>query len=333
MFDYLDVIAIGDMGIDVFMALEKAEADVRRNNKEEQICFAFAEKIPVETMTKTIAGNACNVAVGVRRMGLKSALVTHIGKDEEAKMVARELVKERVDTRFVKQDKRTNLSVALNYLGERTLFVYHEPRDYVLPRLPKAKFVYLTSMKSGWENMIEPLAQYLEKTGARLAYNPGTYQLRAGTKISQKLLDMTEIIFLNKQEAALYANKPEGTPINDLLTAVHRFGPRVVVITDGPRGSYVSDGTGQYFLGIFDVPVVERTGCGDAFATGFITAVINGKDSLDAMRWGSFESAGVLQQVGPQAGLLTRKELDLYQRKYPDFVAKELTKYAPRAKK
>jgi sugar/nucleoside kinase (ribokinase family) len=327
MFYAYDVISIGDMGIDVFLGLDKKELEIRHNKSEQKICFNYADKIPVETMQKTIAGNACNVAVGARRLGLKSALVTHIGKDEEAKMVARELIKERIDTRFVKQDKRTNFSAVLNYNGERSIFVYHEPRDYVLPRLPKAKFVYLTSMKSGWENIIDPLCEYLDKTGTKLAFNPGTYQLRAGIKIAQKLLDHCEVIFLNVQEALLYTNKPDKTKISDLLTAVHRHGPRVVVITDGPRGSYASDGTGQYFLGIYDAPVVERTGCGDAYGTGFTAALCNGKDAVEAMRWGSFESASVLQQVGPQAGLLTPKEFELTQRKYPDFNAKELAKY------
>lgn len=327
MFDQFDVISIGDIGIDIFMRLDKVEAELRHKKKEEQICFSYADKIPVEAMEKTVAGNACNVAVGTKRLGLRVALVSHIGKDEEAKVVSKGLVKERIDTRFIRQDKRTNLSVALNYLGERTLFVYHESREYALPKLPKSKFIYLTSMRSGWEAMTAPLIKHLEKTGTRLAYNPGTYQLRSGTKSSQALLDMVEVIFLNKQEAALFVNKPDDTPINELLTSVHRHGPRVVVITDGPKGSYVSDGTGQYFLGIFDVPVIERTGCGDAFASGFIAAIINGKDSLEAMRWGSFESAGVLQQVGPQAGLITKKELEVYNRKYPDFVPKELAKY------
>lgn len=329
MFEAYDLIAIGDMTIDVFMMLDKKEAEIRHQEKESQICFNFADKIPVETMHKVIAGNAANVAVGSRRLNLRTALVTHIGKDDEGKLIIRELRKEKLDMRFVAQDKRTNLTFALSYLGERTLFIYHEPRDYKLPKLPKSKFIYLTSMTHGFENMVKPLASYLEKTGTKLAFNPGTFQLRAGVKAVQPLLDMTDIIFLNKQEAVIYANKLDGTPVEELLTAVHRHGPRVVVITDGPKGSYVSDGTGQYFLGIFDVPVIERTGCGDAFATGFIAATIALKDSLEAMRWGSFESANVLQSVGPQHGLLSRKEMDLYHRKYPDFVAKELATYRP----
>lgn len=329
MFEAFEVISIGDMGIDVFLEMDKKEAEVRHtlNKPQTKICFNYADKIPVHKMTKTIAGNACNVAVGSRRLGLRTALVTIIGKDDEARMIAHGLMTEKVDTRFIKQDKRTNFSAVINYLGERTIFVYHEPREYALPRLPKAKFLYLTSMRPGWEVIIKPLTEYLERTGTKLAYNPGTYQLRAGTKLSQPLLDRTEVIFLNRQEAELFVNKPVDTPIKELITSVHRHGPRLVVITDGPKGSHLSDSTGLYQLGIFDAPLVERTGVGDAYGAGFISALISGKDSLEAMRWGSFESANVLGQIGPQAGLLTKKELESYQRKYPDFVAREVVKY------
>lgn len=335
MFGGSEIIVVGDMGIDIFLELDKEEFHVHHSHhpEKQEICFSYADKIPVEHMQKTIAGNACNVAVGVRRLGIPSTLVSIIGKDEEARLIQKELLREGVDMRFMKQDKRTNLSAVLNYNGERTIFVYHEPREYKLPKLPKAKFLYLTSMRTGWEVIVDDLAEYLDKTGTKFAYQPGTFQLRAGSKISQKLLDRTEILFVNKEEAALFTGKPASTPISQLLTAVHRLGPRIVVITDGPTGSYASDSSGQYKLGIFDVPVVERTGCGDAFATGFMSAIASGKDVQEAMRWGSFESAGVLQQVGPQAGLLRHKDLDLYARKYPDFVAEEMTAYKKTKKK
>lgn len=335
MFGGSDIIVIGDTCIDIFLELDKGEFEVRHEHRPEQkkICFNYADKIPVEKMTKMMACNACNVAVGVRRLGITSSLVTYIGKDEEAKLVIRGLLAEGVDMRFIKQDKRTNFSTVLNYNGERTIFVYHEPRDYKLPSLPKAKFVYLTSMRTGWEVIVDDLVKYLDRTGTRLAYQPGTFQLRAGVKVSQQLLDRTEVLFVNKEEAALFTGKPVSTPITQMLTAVHRLGPRIVVITDGPKGSYASDSSGQYELGTFDVPVVERTGCGDAFATGFMCALAQGKDIAEAMRWGSFESAGVLQQIGPQAGLLKKKDVDMYERKYPDFIAKEIAVFKPKKKK
>lgn len=324
----LDLVAIGDMSIDVFLEMNKKEAQVVSSEKEgtRKICLTFADKIPVERMTRTIGGNSANVAVGARRLGLKSAMVTNLGKDDEGQMIRKQLWREGVDTRFIDYNKRTNLSTVINYLGERTILIYHEEREYRLPRLPKSRAVYFSSMKKGWDVVIKPLADYLERYGAKLAYNPGTFQLRDGAKVSAPLLKQCEIFYVNKQEAALYTGLKDTATFHELFDALHRLGPKVVVITDGPKGSYVSDGESRYALGIFDVPVIERTGCGDAFATGFLAAHLSGLSTIDAMRWGSFESASVLQQIGPQAGLLRRHEMGEYEKRYPTFIPTALPK-------
>lgn len=321
-----DVISIGDMGIDVFLEMDPKEVVVsgKDNSPDRTLTFKFGDKIPVKKMSKTIAGNASNVAVGSRRLTSKTALVTIIGHDDEADMIVDGLRKEKIDLRFMKQDKRTNFSAVINVGAERTIFVYHEPRDYKLPKLPRAKFAYLTSMRSGWEVLISPLSEYLDKSGTKLAFNPGTYQLRAGAKVSQQLLDRCEILFVNKEEAALYLGLDKPGKFHDMLLALHKHGPKFVVITDGPNGSYASDATGQYQIGIADVPVIERTGCGDAYATGFMNAILTGHDIQEAMRWGTFNAAGNIQSVGPQAGLLTLTEMLKYSRKYARVVATSL---------
>lgn len=181
-------------------------------------------------------------------------------------------------------------------------------------------------MKKGWDVVIDPLVKYLDRHKVKLAYNPGTYQLRDGAKLSAPLLSRCEIFYVNREEAILFTGQKEDVSYTELFDALHKLGPKIVVITDGPKGSYVSDGEQQYVLGIFDVPVIERTGCGDAFATGFLVAIMEGKSLTDAMRWGSFESAAVLQEIGPEAGLLRKHELANYEKKYPNFTAKTLSK-------
>jgi sugar/nucleoside kinase (ribokinase family) len=89
-----------------------------------------------------------------------------------------------------------------------------------------------------------------------------------------------------------------------LLKRLKALGCGIVVITDGPKGSYVYDGKRMLKLGIFDVPVIERTGCGDAYATAFVAALHHGKDVAEAMRWGTANSASVISYIGPQQGLL-----------------------------
>ena len=136
------------------------------------------------------------------------------------------------------------------------------------------------------------------------------------------ILKVAEVLFVNRTEAQTLVGKEPN--IKKLLTKLHKQGPKIVVITEGPKGSYASDGKHIYFLDIFPAPLVERTGAGDAFATGFISALANGESVKDAMRWGTISSASVIQYIGAREGLLTKKVMMATIKKNPAFQPKEI---------
>ena len=107
--------------------------------------------------------------------------------------------------------------------------------------------------------------------------------------------------------------------IPELLEHLRELGPKIVVITDGQKGSYAYDGAKKYYLNIFDAPIVERTGCGDAFGSGFTAALAYGGDVKEAMRWGNVNASGVIQYVGAQKGLYTREEIEWLLLPHPEY--------------
>ena len=113
--------------------------------------------------------------------------------------------------------------------------------------------------------------------------------------------------------------KSRGQIAKLLFRGLHKLGPRIVAITDGPDGAYVSDGENQYFMPIYPdpAPPFERTGAGDAFSTGFMSALIYGLPMTEALRWAPINSMSVVQYTGAQKGLLTKKQLFNYLKKAP----------------
>lgn len=307
-----DIITIGDTTIDTFIHLSEALVNCTIDHDQCMLCINYADKIPVEETLWTVAGNSANAAVGFSRLGFKTGIYTHVGDDDPGGQVARQFRQEQVSREYLKidQGKKTNHSTVLNFKGERTIFVYHVRRDYHLPKFGETKWIYLSSMAPGSEVIFPALIQYLEKKGAELVYQPGTFQLRYGAKEPAALLQRTEILAVNKEEAMVYTSQKHEVTIKNLLLAVLKLGPQVAVITDGPKGAYTSDGHEFWFLAADrSVPRIEATGAGDSFATAFTAARMAGLDLPTALRWGTLNSQSVIQKIGPQAGLLTRRQM------------------------
>ncbi len=319
-----DFIAVGDAGIDTLVMMDDASVHCSINREECEICLRFADKILVNGMFSKTAYNGMNAAVGAARLGLKTGLFATVGGDSGGRRILDVLNREHISTQYVKtkKDLRTNASVVLDYKGERTILVYHEDYHYKLPALDRTKWFYLTTMGKRWPPVYEALARVVKRTKAKLSFNPGSHQLKAGAKKLKAVLEASTVLFLNKEEAELLTRLGEDTDVKALLKGMRKLGAEIAVITDGPKGSYVHDGNNFYKLPIFPAPIIERTGAGDSFGTAFTAALCYGKDVREAMRWGTIDSAGVIQKIGPQDGLVRLAEMRRTLAKHPRFQPK-----------
>lgn len=320
-----DLLAVGDATIDTFLFIEDAQVTCTLHKDSCQLCVNYADKLPVQKIERMVAGNAANNAVGSSRLGLKSSFVCQLGNDGSGEWIYQKLQKECVNTSLISIDKKleTNASTVLSFQGERTIFVYHAPRKYSLPKkMPSTKFVYYTSVGEHHARLNKDIVQYVKKTGARLAFNPGTYQMRAGLKALLPVFAVTDILFVNKEESSRILGAKDD--IRAYLLAFHELGIKTVVITDGQGGSYAYDGDKFYHMGIPKTKVVERTGAGDSFATAFVAALFYGKSVREAMCWGTMNASSVVMFTGPQKGLLTRSKIEVFHKKIKHVCAKEI---------
>jgi len=157
------------------------------------------------------------------------------------------------------------------------------------------------------------IAEYLEKhPDVKLAFQPGTFQMRLGFEKIKVLYRHTEVFAVNVEEAQMMTKKAGERNIRVLAEAIHEHGPKIVVITDGPNGSYASDGTQILSMRNYPdpKPPFERTGAGDAYTSSFVAGLIATGDIREAMKWGPVNSMNVVQHIGAQEGLLTRAKLN-----------------------
>lgn len=332
----LDILCVGESVIDIFLRIAENDPRFSVDREQNKLLINFGDKLTVEKYIIGIGGNASNTAVGTARLGLKTGLCAEIGKDEFSQKITSTLEKEGVDTKCItiNGDKQTPVTVALSYDGERTLFTEYVERQHNFNlEDTKTKLVYLTSLSNVWQPAYENVLNFVGKTGALLAFNPGTIQLEHKNKTVIDVIEKTDYLFVNKQEAEeiLYGKElgineeNNKNLIKKLLFGLKTLGTKNVIITDSDNGSYLQSADNKtYHLEIIKVKVVEKTGAGDSYTAGFMSAVLNGLDVKDAMIWGSINSSQVIQKIGAQNGLLTKTEINDIKSTLTDYSPKEI---------
>jgi sugar/nucleoside kinase (ribokinase family) len=316
----LDILCVGDCKIDIFLKIPDDNPHFGLDKEKNKLFLSYGEKIYIDRYVLGTGGNATNTAVGVARLGLSTGLCAEIGKDEFSKKILEELKQENINIDFLSQtDKETSISIGLNYKTDRTLFTEHVQREHNFNFTNlQTKFIYLTSLGNVWEPTYEKVLQFKKENEIKLAFNPGTIQLEKKGKVFMDILEKTDYLFVNKQEAEeiIYGKELELTKngnaeIEKLLYGLKSLGAKNVVITDGQNGSFAQDKNNRFYhLESIKVEVIEKTGAGDAYTAGFLAAVINGKSVEEAMRWGTLEASSVIQKIGAEAGLLTKTALE-----------------------
>lgn len=314
----MDFFAIGDIVTEPFIRLKDARVHCTINDEACEICMRWGDKIPYESATLCAAvGNASNAAVAAARLGLSSALRAYVGRDAYGAECLEVLRTEGVDTEYMVTEpgKKTNYHYVLWFESQRTILVKHEEFSYAVPTLAQEPtWVYLSSLAQNSLPYHNALLEWLKKyPAAKLAFQPGTFQMKLGAEALKGFYERADIFFCNKEEAERILNLSVGTDMKALLQGIAALGPKVVVITDDTRGAYgrASDGSMFHCPRYPDPrPPYEITGAGDALASTTVCALALGKPLDEALRWGSANASAVLQEIGAQKGLLSREQLE-----------------------
>ncbi len=320
----LDFLAIGDITTDAFIKLKDAEVHCDVDNENCKLCVNFGDKIPFESVTIVKAvGNSANAAVSASRLGLNSTLLAYIGDDQNGKDDLEELRRNNVDTRFIRIDpgKHTNYHYVLWYDVDRTILVKHDTFNYNLGEIDHPKWIYLSSLGENSLEYHDQIAEFVEKNPkTKLAFQPGTFQIKFGTEKLAKIYKNTDIFFCNVEEAQKILGETS-RDLKTLLKKIAGLGPKIAVITDGINGAYAYETANPddyWFMPIYPHAPFERTGAGDAFASTVTSCLAMGKNLDEALTWAPVNSMSVVQKIGAQEGLLTGEKIEEYLDKAPE---------------
>lgn len=300
------IVTIGKATEDVFLKSAKAFTEFKHKGvMYEQL--PVGQKLDLDEVTFSTGGNVTNAAVTFARQGLHSKYAWCIGTDAPSEVIMQSLDKEGVDTSHVVQDEayKPSYSVVLMLnAGERTILNYKgtmptsKDKKLDLSVIEEGEWIYISSL--GDMELLERIISRAAKHDVKVMLNPAGVELQQIDKL-KALLEDVEVLAVNKEEAQLIVH---GQTSEELVRHLTHFVP-VVIVSDGPKGVVATDSKTIVTAGMYeDVPVIDRTGAGDAFGSGFLSAYAQGRSLKDSIVFASANSTSVVQYIGAKEGIL-----------------------------
>lgn len=303
--DKLRIIAVGAAVRDVFLSGTIFTPHYEDGEWIEE--FKVGEKYELEKVDFSTGGGATNAAVTFGRQGLHAIYMGKIGDDPSGRAMLDELHLEDVDTSLVKTiDDHTGYSVILLAPdGGRTVLTYRgasnifHVEDFDLANMA-GEWVYISSLSGNME-VLEAIVDAAKEKNIKIAINPGKGELEHPEHL-KSILHKVDILSVNKEELQALV---QGDTNDDLVRHASDMSP-ITIMTDGPKGVTATDRKQIVSAGMYeDVPVIDRTGAGDAFGSGFTASIARGDDLATAVKFASANSTSVVNKIGAKTGILS----------------------------
>ena len=290
--------------------------------------------IPIDTKVKMLShailggGPAGNSTAAAATLGMSAAFIGTVGDDADGRMILETFSRQGVDSSMVAIRKGATSAIAYLWIDEKTGArscawtregLAELSADEITPEIADAirhaKILHLDGHNA--EGAIAA-AKIAKAAGVTVMYDAGT--IRSGM---EEILPLADLLICSGEFAVSVAAGREslitdGYTEEEVESAVRtlyaKYRPAVCGATMGVRGSMCFDGENMVRCPAFPVEkVVDTTGCGDLFHTGFAVRWLETHDLLDCQRFGAAVSAIKCRGLsGRPPSAPTREEVDAF---------------------
>lgn len=258
------------------------------------------------SMSVLPGGDAFNVATGLARLGTPSGLAGCVGDDPNGDFLRRKLLEGGVQD-FLVTDPALATAVSLvltDDKGERH-FLYHPGANdafssaHILDRaLCDARHLHVSGalLLKTLDGQLADLMQAARDKGISTSMDVAHDPSGQWFDKLQGVLPHVDVFLPSLEEARNLTGEEDPERIADFLLS---RGVRVLVLKQGARGCYATDGRDTHVIPAFDcVPVVDTVGCGDAFCAGFLHHWLNSGDLYRSALFASAAAGHCLGHAG-----------------------------------
>ncbi|HTR14006.1 MAG TPA: carbohydrate kinase family protein [Roseiarcus sp.] len=275
------------------------------------------ELLTVEDIPAKAGGCAANVAIGLARQNITASVVGCVGKDIAAEIPLTALREHGVDcSKVARVDATPTSKTAIllvsgedrryihSFGANSALTVHHIERDW----LAGLRVFYLGGLfvlpGLATDELVDLLA-FCRRSGIVSVVTVAVPEPFGRRDDLAKLLPMIDYFLPNDHEARLFTGRDD--PVEQAAALVDS-GAGTAIVTCGGRGAVVARDGKRWRCGAFDMPIVDPSGCGDAFAAGVITGIVRGWDIPRLLGYASALGASAVRAVGTTDGVFRAEE-------------------------
>ena len=296
-----DLISVGNIAIDLYYKGKSL------TNSDGRFQLAIGGKYHSDYFYEAIGGGGFNVAVGVAKHGLKTAVFARIGNNNFKDTILNKLKQNNVSSEFCQFEENYNIisSILLTETGERTIISYDSPghlvkKFFLHNELKKAKNIYISSLTNvSLEDKIE-IITYLKGDQTLTFVNLSIVDCKREPQTLYKIFDSLDVLIINAHEYSELIKKPyKDINLKNLEITLPYLSERILIVTDAEKGSYGYYKKEKIFQkAITPEKIVDTTGCGDAYTAGFISQYLKSKNVKSSMESGAKYAASKLSRIG-----------------------------------
>jgi len=314
-----DIITFGSATQDIYLRSKKfLPSSGKKFITGSGICLTSGSKTEVDDIMLFSGGGGTNTAATFKNQGFQVAYCGMVGDDCFGDLIIKELKQSKIDVDFVRKTKKkpTNISVFLAYPGkDRTILVYRGASDAIsrkdIPwkKIKNTKWFYLAPFSGKLADLTLSLIEFAKKNKIKVAFNPGYSQLNFPKNILDKILDKTDVLILNKEEASLLTKTPYQQE-KEIFRKIDEMTKGIAIMTKGKDGAVVSDGKYLYRAQSLGLKGIDGNGAGDAFGSGFVSGIIKKQknDIVFAIQLAMANSSYAITKWGAKEGLLNKNQ-------------------------
>ena len=286
-----DVLAIGELLVDM-------------------ISQEYDDNFECNAYNKFFGGSPANIAMNVKKLGIKSLIASAVGSDGLGKFLINRVYNEGIDINFIQEvdfstsmvlvTKSKNTPVPIFYRGADYQLAYTSELEEAIKNSKIVHFSCWPISRIPFRETIEMVIKTAKMSNTMICFDPNYHPMlwkkgEDGIEYIKKIISKADIVKPSEDDAErLFGKDTHENHIAKFL----QLGAKLVIMTLGSEGAIASNGKETIKFNTMASEVVDTTGAGDAFWSGFYAAVVKGYTIREALKSGFAVSAYKLKYFG-----------------------------------